>query len=113
MRTFISPANRLRLARHTIFRQPQRSTTLSQSAQLPLPFSPTHTLKSHAFSSNSSFNAPITKKIKYLSLDKKESRILLVKKSNDERASKALESLISSVSPDLSSHHLLVKECIQ
>ncbi|PLW24267.1 hypothetical protein PCASD_09277 [Puccinia coronata f. sp. avenae] len=97
MRTFISPANRLRLARHTIFRQPQQSTTLSQSAQLPLPFSPTHSLKSHAFSSNSSFNAPITKKIKYLSLDKKESRILLVKKSNDERASKALESLISYI----------------
>ncbi|KNZ45228.1 hypothetical protein VP01_835g5 [Puccinia sorghi] len=76
----------------------------SQSPQLPHSASyiistnsyPKNSLKSHSFSSNSKCNSPITKKIKYLSLDKKDHNILLVKKSNDERASRALQTLISS-----------------
>ena len=71
--------------------------THSVSWIIPNNFYPYHSLKSHSFSSNLNFNSPITKKIKYLSLNKKDQMILLVKKSHDKWASWALESLILSV----------------
>ncbi|KAA1074727.1 NADH kinase pos5 [Puccinia graminis f. sp. tritici] len=99
------PANNLvGWTRHThIFSRntPRAFTPSTQPAQLPHlnshipPISnQNHSPKPQSFSSNSNFNSPINKKIKYPSL--KNHRILLVKKSNDDRASNALNSLISA-----------------
>jgi hypothetical protein len=101
MRPLTTPASSLAgWTRHIFSRNTRRAFSPStQPAQLPLLNSHippnSNQPKPQPFSSNSNFNSPINKKIKYPSL--KNHRILLVKKSHDERASKALNSLISSV----------------
>ncbi|KAA1080756.1 NADH kinase pos5 [Puccinia graminis f. sp. tritici] len=105
MRLLTTPANNLAgWTRHIFSRntrraftpstQPAQLTHLSNSHIPPKSISnQTHSPKPQSFSSNSIFNSPINKKIKYPSF--KNQRILLVKKSNDQRASNALDSLIS------------------
>ncbi|KNE99090.1 hypothetical protein PSTG_07570 [Puccinia striiformis f. sp. tritici PST-78] len=96
-------ANKLAgLTRHlTTKRTQQTLKPWIQSFKQPLSTSHTHWklnqnpgLTSQSFSSNSNSKSPVNKKTQYLSFLEKNPRILLVKKSNDERASKALDSLI-------------------
>ncbi|EFP90415.2 uncharacterized protein PGTG_16175 [Puccinia graminis f. sp. tritici CRL 75-36-700-3] len=118
------PANNLAgWTRHThIFSRntPRAFTPSTQPAQLPHfnshipPISisnQNHSPKPQSFSSNSNFNSPINKKIKYPSL--KNHRILLVKKSNDDRASNALNSLISYLDQQRPQIKTIVEEDLQ